>query len=138
VERDYSMDPAVRFGKPCLAGTRIDVATVVGALASGDDVETVADGAWTGSPRSTDRAPACVAKVDDVDGVLRVENLVVEVIPAPPEEQATDITKERARRPTASLGNVLDQLQRPIDLVRKQAPGGWPVAAPPQECGFDL
>jgi len=38
-----SMDPVVRFGKPCLAGTRIDVATVVGALASGDDVETVAD-----------------------------------------------------------------------------------------------
>jgi uncharacterized protein (DUF433 family) len=38
-----SMDPAVRFGKPCLTGTRIDVATVVGALASGDDVETVAE-----------------------------------------------------------------------------------------------
>ena len=31
-----SMDPAVRFGKPCIAGTRIDVATVVGALAAGD------------------------------------------------------------------------------------------------------
>jgi len=28
-----SMDPAVRFGKPCLVGTRIDVATIVGALA---------------------------------------------------------------------------------------------------------
>ncbi|MEO5742719.1 MAG: DUF433 domain-containing protein [Vicinamibacterales bacterium] len=28
-----SMDPDVRFGKPCLSGTRIDVATVVGALA---------------------------------------------------------------------------------------------------------
>lgn len=38
-----SMDPAVRFGKPCLVGTRIDVATVVGALASGDDAETVAE-----------------------------------------------------------------------------------------------
>jgi uncharacterized protein (DUF433 family) len=25
------MDPSVRFGKPCIAGTRIDVATVVGA-----------------------------------------------------------------------------------------------------------
>ena len=27
-----TMDPSVRFGKPCLAGTRIDVATVVGAI----------------------------------------------------------------------------------------------------------
>ena len=37
-----SVDSGVRFGKPCLAGTRIDVATVIGALASGesfDDVE---------------------------------------------------------------------------------------------------
>ncbi len=31
-----SMDPAVRFGKPCIAGTRVDVATVVGALAAGE------------------------------------------------------------------------------------------------------
>jgi uncharacterized protein (DUF433 family) len=37
-----SMDPDVRFGKPCIAGTRIDVATVVGALAAGDAPETVA------------------------------------------------------------------------------------------------
>jgi uncharacterized protein (DUF433 family) len=37
-----SMDPDVRFGKPCLSGTRIDVATVVGALAAGDSAETVA------------------------------------------------------------------------------------------------
>jgi uncharacterized protein (DUF433 family) len=34
-----SMDPRIRFGKPCLAGTRIDVATVLGALASGASVE---------------------------------------------------------------------------------------------------
>jgi uncharacterized protein (DUF433 family) len=37
-----SMDPDVRFGKPCLSGTRIDVATVVGALAAGETIETVA------------------------------------------------------------------------------------------------
>ena len=37
-----SMDPDVRFGKPCLTGTRIDVATIVGAVAAGDAVETVA------------------------------------------------------------------------------------------------
>ena len=36
-----SMDPNVRFGKPCLTGTRIDVATVVGALAAGESFEEV-------------------------------------------------------------------------------------------------
>lgn len=35
------MDPAVRFGKPCISGTRIDVATVVGALAAGDNFDAV-------------------------------------------------------------------------------------------------
>ena len=37
-----SLDPDVRFGKPCLTGTRIDVATIVGALAAGETAETVA------------------------------------------------------------------------------------------------
>jgi uncharacterized protein (DUF433 family) len=37
-----TMDPDVRFGKPCLTGTRIDVATVVGAIAAGETAETVA------------------------------------------------------------------------------------------------
>ena len=37
-----SMDPDVRSGKPCLSGTRIDVATVVGALAAGESEDTVA------------------------------------------------------------------------------------------------
>ena len=32
----------VRFGKPCPSGTRIDVATVVGALAAGESEDTVA------------------------------------------------------------------------------------------------
>jgi uncharacterized protein (DUF433 family) len=36
-----SMDPAVRFGKPCIAGTRVDVATVMGALASGETMQGV-------------------------------------------------------------------------------------------------
>ncbi|CAN5414200.1 hypothetical protein BH23ACT7_BH23ACT7_11600 [soil metagenome] len=35
------MDPNVRFGKPCIAGTRIDVATVVGAIGADDSVEAV-------------------------------------------------------------------------------------------------
>jgi uncharacterized protein (DUF433 family) len=34
-----SMDPKVRFGKPCIAGTRIDVATVLGALAAGNSFD---------------------------------------------------------------------------------------------------
>jgi uncharacterized protein (DUF433 family) len=38
-----SMDPDVRFGKPCITGTRIDVATVVGALAAGESVDTVSE-----------------------------------------------------------------------------------------------
>ena len=37
-----SMDPDIRFGKPCVAGTRIDVATIIGAIAAGEAVETVA------------------------------------------------------------------------------------------------
>ena len=37
-----SMDPDVRFGKPCIIGTRIDVATVVGLIAAGETVDTVA------------------------------------------------------------------------------------------------
>jgi uncharacterized protein (DUF433 family) len=38
-----SMDPAVRFGKPCLSGTRIDVTAVIGALAAGDSFDEIAD-----------------------------------------------------------------------------------------------
>ena len=37
-----SMDPDVRFGTPCLTGTRIDVATILGALAAGESADTVA------------------------------------------------------------------------------------------------
>jgi uncharacterized protein (DUF433 family) len=36
-----SMDPAIRFGKPCIAGTRVDVATVIGALGAGESYESV-------------------------------------------------------------------------------------------------
>jgi uncharacterized protein (DUF433 family) len=37
-----SMDAGIRFGKPCIAGTRVDVATVIGALGAGESTETVA------------------------------------------------------------------------------------------------
>jgi uncharacterized protein (DUF433 family) len=33
------MDPKIRFGKPCITGTRIDVATILGGLASGDSID---------------------------------------------------------------------------------------------------
>ncbi len=36
-----TMDPAVRFGKPCIAGTRVDVATIVGAVAGGTPLDVV-------------------------------------------------------------------------------------------------
>lgn len=36
-----TVDAAVRFGRPCIAGTRVDVATVVGALGAGDSREEV-------------------------------------------------------------------------------------------------
>ncbi len=36
-----SMDPNVRFGKPCIKGTRVDVATVLDNLAAGESCETI-------------------------------------------------------------------------------------------------
>jgi uncharacterized protein (DUF433 family) len=41
IYQGISMDPNIRFGKPCLTGTRIDVATVVGALAAGESFQAV-------------------------------------------------------------------------------------------------
>jgi uncharacterized protein (DUF433 family) len=37
-----TLNPDVRFGKPCIAGTRVDVTTVVGILAAGESPEVVA------------------------------------------------------------------------------------------------
>ena len=36
-----TMDPAIRFGKPCITGTRIDVATVLGRFAAGNKIEEI-------------------------------------------------------------------------------------------------
>jgi YgiT-type zinc finger domain-containing protein len=79
-----------------------------------------------------------VTEVHDVDGLLCVEHLVVEVIPAPAEKQTADMTEELARRATSRLGYVLDQRQGAINFVREQVSGRRPVVAPPQQCGFDL
>jgi uncharacterized protein (DUF433 family) len=38
---DVSMDAAIRFGKPRLTGTRVDVASVLAALASGNGADEV-------------------------------------------------------------------------------------------------
>lgn len=36
-----SVDPGIRFGRPCLAGTRLDVATIIDALGAGESYENV-------------------------------------------------------------------------------------------------
>ena len=36
-----SVDAGTRFGKPCLTGTRLDVATVIDALGTGESYESV-------------------------------------------------------------------------------------------------
>ena len=36
-----TMDPGIRFGKPCLTGTRMDVATIVSTLSAGETTEAV-------------------------------------------------------------------------------------------------
>jgi uncharacterized protein (DUF433 family) len=36
-----TMDPEIRFGKPCIAGTRIDVATIVSAVGNGEPLDEI-------------------------------------------------------------------------------------------------
>ena len=38
-----TMDADIRFGKPCIAGTRVDVATVVAAVGNDEPVEQIAE-----------------------------------------------------------------------------------------------
>ena len=38
-----TMDPAIRFGKPCIKGTRIDVANILGRFAAGDKIDDIQD-----------------------------------------------------------------------------------------------
>lgn len=42
--KDISIDPAIRFGKPCITGTRITVGDILGWLAAGMSIkEIIAD-----------------------------------------------------------------------------------------------
>lgn len=36
-------DPDIRFGKPCIKGTRIDVATIIGDFAAGSSEEEICE-----------------------------------------------------------------------------------------------
>jgi uncharacterized protein (DUF433 family) len=36
-----SVDPRIRFGRPCLVDTRLDVATIIDALGAGESYESV-------------------------------------------------------------------------------------------------
>ena len=36
-----SVDPRIRSGRPCLVGTRLDVATIIDALGAGETYESV-------------------------------------------------------------------------------------------------
>ena len=60
-------NPDVRFVKPCIAGNRRDVATVVGLVAAGEAVETVAS--------------ECQLSVEQVRGALASAALVAEHLP---------------------------------------------------------
>lgn len=37
-----SVDPEIQFGKPVIEGTRVPVSVVVGAVAAGDSIESIA------------------------------------------------------------------------------------------------
>lgn len=43
MQSSISMDSQIRFGAPCVRGTRISVADILGYLAGGDNVETILD-----------------------------------------------------------------------------------------------
>ncbi|MDQ3813603.1 MAG: DUF433 domain-containing protein [Armatimonadota bacterium] len=71
-----TMNPDIRFGKPCLKGTRIDVATVLADLAAGETAETIQDeyaitrqqilDALRYAAHVTDYVPPAVAPLDRV------------------------------------------------------------------------
>lgn len=63
-----SIDPNIRFGKPCVTGTRITVYDVLGWLASGMTIETIIED----YPELTNESiRACLAFAADKEHKLR-------------------------------------------------------------------
>ena len=65
------VNPAVRFGKPVIRGTRVPVELVIGKLAGGMSVETVADeyGITADDVRAARRYAAQVIASEEIRGV---------------------------------------------------------------------
>jgi uncharacterized protein (DUF433 family) len=65
------VDPAVRFGKPVIKGTRVPVEVVIGKLAGGMSVEAVADeyGITEDDVRAALRYAAQVLASEEIRGV---------------------------------------------------------------------
>jgi uncharacterized protein (DUF433 family) len=65
------VDPAVRFGKPVINGTRVPVEVVIGKLAGGMSVEAVADeyGITEDDVRAALRYAAQVLASEEIRGV---------------------------------------------------------------------
>ena len=63
------IDPAVRFGRPVIKGTRISVSDILGHLAAGDRTEDILEA----FPQLTqDDILACFAYLADRDGITRI------------------------------------------------------------------
>lgn len=75
------VDPAVRFGKPVIQGTRVPVEVVIGKLAGGMTVEAVANayGITEGDVRAALHYAASVLAAEEIRGVARVWAFLVEV-----------------------------------------------------------
>jgi len=58
-----SMDPEIRFGKPCIAGTRIDVAMVLAQLAAGASAEEL----WSDYQLSREQITAALRCADHIE-----------------------------------------------------------------------
>jgi len=58
-----AMDPEIRFGKPCIAGTRIDVAMVLAQLAAGASAEEF----WSDYQLSREQITAALQYAADIE-----------------------------------------------------------------------
>lgn len=63
-----SIDPTIRFGKPCITGTRISVSDVLGWLASGMSFEEILEDF---TELNLDQIKACLAFAADREQKLK-------------------------------------------------------------------